>query len=458
MKKQFLESVVTYTFLNYLNAKNKYDKGRMSLQELLKRPEKMLESFFKKFELEFADDYLFEWNLKFNESKAILNENYSFDDFDDKIKKSFMGVRVIMENWFSDAWDWGTDQVSGAVDYVSDKATQVRDWAYDKAQKVKKAYDEGGGGLSGIMNVGRKTYDYGVRKVKQGIDWLKEQAAKLFNFSLNDIIEGFRGVVSGNGGTIVQLILSFTGPIGGGIVLAVNALLLLGDIYQFSIGSKNFSYFNVVFDLLGTALAFGSVRAALAPAKTVLAAEKTAAGFFGKLAQKFPSVFEQIKGIGSGIMKAVKWVSSGLQKFISWITKWLPGVSKLIAPIEKALGSLGRWLDDMVKAISNVGKKVGQKVVTKASTVAANFANQPVGQALKNVLIKGQKLGLRGLESKVGKTAVQGVDNYTAGQVEDYLRDRATNITLASAKTAMCGKSTAHCTAVKAFASLAGRS
>jgi hypothetical protein len=403
MKKRFLESVVTYTFLHYLNAKNKYDKGKISLQELLKRPEKILEAFFKKFEPEFADDYLFEWDLKFNESKNILNENYSFEDFDDKIKKSFTGVKVIMEYWWNDA------------------------------------------------------YDYGVRKVKQGIDWLKEQAAKLFNFSLNDIIEGFRGVVSGTGGTIVQLILSFTGPIGGGIVLAVNALLLLGDIYQFSIGSKNFSYFNVVFDLLGTALAFGSVRAALAPAKTVLAAEKTATGFFGKLAQKFPSIFEQIRGIGSGIMKAVKWVSSGLQTFISWITKWLPGVSRLIAPIEKTLGSLGSWLDDMIKAISDAGKKVVTKVATKASTVAANFANKPVGQALKNVLVKGQKLGLRGLESKVGKTAVQGVDNYTAGQVEDYLRDKATNLTLASAKTAMCGKSTAHCTAVNAFASLAGR-
>lgn len=397
MKKQFLESVVTYTFLNYLNVKNKYDKGKMSLQETLKTPEKMLESFFKNFEPQYVDEYLFEWNLNFNESNIILNENYSFEDLDEKIKKSFIGVKVILEKW---------------------------------------------------INSNNKNLNENVS------DWLKKQAAKLFNFSLNDIIEGFRGVVSGTGGTIAQLILSFTGPIGGGIVLAVNAVLLLGDIYQFSIGSKDFSYFNVIFDLLGTAVAFGSVRASLAPAKTVLAAEKTAAGFFGKLAQKLPNTFELIRKIGSGLMKAVKWVSSGLKTFISWITKWLPGFSKLIKPLKNALSKLGSWLNNMVKSISNVGKKLAQKVVSKVAPFVTKFGNKPVGQALKDVLIKGQKLGLRGLETKVGKIAVQGVDNYIVGQVEDYLRGEGSKLTLSAAQKAMCVKSAPHCTVVNAFAKL----
>ena len=63
---------------------------------------------------------------------------------------------VLTENWFTDKLSSAADAVGGAVssagNWVADKTKAVKDWTVDKAQKVTKAYKEGGGGLIVTVN------------------------------------------------------------------------------------------------------------------------------------------------------------------------------------------------------------------------------------------------------------------------------------------------------------------
>ncbi len=97
----------------------------------------------------------------------------------------------------------------------------------------------------------------------------------LRGMSFEDIMEGFRKILSGIGGTIATTILAVTGPIGAGINVLLYGVLSAFDVYQLNKGSKKFSWFNLILDLFSTVLAGFGVSKAMKPAEEVLKKERT---------------------------------------------------------------------------------------------------------------------------------------------------------------------------------------
>ena len=262
-----------------------------------------------------------------------------------------------------------------------------------------------------------------AKGVDKGIDYLR-------SLSLEDIMEGFRGIVSGVAGTVAQIIISFTGPIGAGIILAINGVLLAWDIYQLSSGSAKFSWFNLIMDLLGTTLAGAGLKAALKPAQLVLQAEKTLPGFFGKMAQKFPTIFEFFKKVGS--------IIGGAAKF------------------EKGLGKLGGLIGDILNSLKGAGGKLATTIGSKITGVSARIASSKAGPTLAAVLNKTKTLGIKFLESKFGVGALKTTDQFAMNRVEEFIKDKGYHLPISGAQIAMCEVGPKECVAMKAIAQAAG--
>ena len=288
-----------------------------------------------------------------------------------------------------------------------------------------------------------------AKGVDKGIDYLR-------SLSLEDIMEGFRGIVSGVAGTVAQIIISFTGPIGAGIILAINGVLLAWDIYQLSSGSAKFSWFNLIMDLLGTTMAGASLKAALKPAQLVLQAEKTLPGFFGKMAQKFPTIFEFFKKVGSIIGGAAKFVVNLFQKGFAFIIKYIPFLKTMLAPIEKGLGKLGGLIGDILNSLKGAGGKLATTIGSKITGVSARIASSKAGPTLAAVLNKTKTLGIKFLESKFGVGALKTTDQFAMNRVEEFIKDKGYHLPISGAQIAMCEVGPKECVAMKAIAQAAG--
>ena len=72
---------------------------------------------------------------------------------------------------------------------------------------------------------------------------------KLRGMSMEDIMEGFRSLLSGIGGTVATTILAVTGPIGAGVNVLLYAILTVWDVMLLKKGSPKFSWFNFILDV-----------------------------------------------------------------------------------------------------------------------------------------------------------------------------------------------------------------
>jgi len=336
----------------------------------------------------------------------------------------------------------------------------LRSWVNDEMSDIDSEYGDIWSKLESLgysgqnKNILYKIISYTpvgmvIRGVDKGIDYLR-------SLTLEEIMEGFRSIVGGTLGTIAQIIIGFTGPIGSGIILAINGVLLAWDVYQLSTGSKKFSWFNLIMDLLGTTLAGFGLRSALKPAQSVLAAETTASGFFQKMAKNFPETYKMFKGVGNTIGRIGQSVVNVFKSGVAWMTKYLPFLKPMLAPIERGLGKLGGIITNILDSIKGAAKKVGGKIASSLTGGSTKILNTKVGIALAGVLKKVETQGLKYLESQLGKKAIEGTDQFALAKVQDYLKDKGYHVPIKAAQVTMCQIGKKECVAMKAIAQAAG--
>ena len=325
------------------------------------------------------EEVLLEYKKNFS-GKLILESTYNATEEVSKyysfIKKSLLYEfelisreeydMVLTENWFTDKLSSAADAVGGAVssagNWVADKTKAVKDWTVDKAQKVAKAYKEGGGGLSGVLNVAGKTTKYVANKVADAWNWLKTKG-------MDFIMEGIRSFLNSGVGAVATQILDYTG-IGAIGVTAVWAIMTIWDFYKVTVGGG--SWFKVIFSVIGllTAGALGKVVGTWL--KPMFGKGSSLDGvlkwikdqsWFGKY------ILPWIKKLVSGLSTVGGWISKAVKWFISKFpgAKWVSGVgNKLIGWLEGLASKFAAWAGAGSKGVTTqAGKQYAQKQAGK---------------------------------------------------------------------------------------------
>lgn len=240
----------------------------------------------------------------------------------------------------------------------------------------------------------------------------------LRGMSLEDIMEGFRSLISGVGGTVATTILAVTGPIGAGINVLLYGILTVWDVMLLKKGSDKFSWFSFILDIFSTVLAGFGVAKAFKPAEQVLKQERTIEGFVKTLSDKFPTLAEWTKKIAGALGNAVSKISGFVAQGIEWVVGKLPFLSKLLAPFKS-----------MANTAVEYGKMIAQKF---AGSVSANvkYAAAYTVATIEDIVKRFGKLALDkvmvALESKLGAKL--------AGKFDKKIFDKIKNYSLSTAK------------------------
>ena len=291
---------------------------------------------------------------------------------------------------------------------------------------------------------------------KTGVGQLVKSADKaidqLRGMSLEDIMEGIRGIVGGVIGTVGQIIIGAIPGFGQGAVALLNGLLFGWDMYQKSVGSAKFSWFNAVSDFLSTVLSFipggKATTGELAAAKPSLAGATDLPTFFVKLSQNFPTLAKMFKSISGKLATWGGSAISGIRKGVSWLVSKLPFLKNLSSTIEKALSGIGGFLKNLASAAAGTTKQVATKVAStfaarvptiyKSTTYLAQFGKNTVKSLGRNLLAK--------LETKVGRKVIEELDKAAVDKIEQFLWSKGENLTVDQARPIVCKWGPVYCT------------
>lgn len=232
----------------------------------------------------------------------------------------------------------------------------------------------------------------------------------LRTMSFEDIMEGLRSLVGGVGGTIATTILAATGPIGGSVNVMLYAVLTAFDIYQLTTGSKKFEIFNLILDILSTALAGVGVAKALSPVKAAVAGEKTVEGFMKTVSSKFPELAKWLSKIGKFLGNVGAKIAGFFNKGIVWLTQKLPFLTKILQPLKSAIKNVGGWAKSLATKFGSTA--LGQGVQTIA---------QSIGTVLQKVGAKSGDWLMKFMKSNVGTAALKEIDAQIIKYIEGYL-------------------------------------
>ena len=259
-----------------------------------------------------------------------------------------------------------------------------------------------------------------VKGADKAIDTLR-------GMSMEDIMEGFRSLLSGIGGTVATTILAVTGPIGAGINALLYAILTVWDVILLKKGSPKFSWFNFILDIFSTVLAGFGVSKAFKPAEEVLKQERTLEGFVKTLSDKFPTLAEWTKKIAGFLGTAVSKISGFVAQGIEWVVGKLPFLSKLLEPL-KNMASTAVEYGKMIAqkfAASNVVQKVAQ-VGGQALSYLKNFGTL----ALDKVMVA--------LESKLGAKLAEKFDQKIFDKIKNYSMSTAKGYSVGQIRPMFC--------------------
>jgi len=271
---------------------------------------------------------------------------------------------------------------------------------------------------------------------------------KLRSMSLEDIMEGFRGIIGGTAGAIASIILSVTGPIGAGLNIIIYGILTAWDIYQASIKSAKFTIFNLILDLMSlvlSAIGMSTAMKPLAGAKASFAGAKGSSGFFKILAQKFPKMYEILSSVTGGIAKAGSAVLGYINKGLSWLIGKLPFLKKFLDLLKSGLGKLKGFLDDIVKSI----KEATKTIVNSVKGAVSNSALTKFPKLLGSTYIKtwgkvqGNKI-IKYLASESVAKILLGLDKLIVKKIKDYLFKYGTS-TVESYRPKICDMGKPYC-------------
>jgi hypothetical protein len=288
----------------------------------------------------------------------------------------------------------------------------------------------------------------GVGQIVKAADKAIDQ---LRGMSFEDIMEGFRGIVGGTGGTIAQILIGAIPGIGQGTVALLNGLLFGWDMFQKSTGSAKFSWFNAISDFLSTVLSFipggKASTGELAAAKPALEGATTLPTFFAKLSQSFPSLAKMFKSIAGKLSTWGGAAISNIRKGVAWLVSKVPFLKSLGGMIEKALSGVSGFLKNLASAAAGTTKQVATKVAsTFAASVPALYKSTTyLTQFGKNAV---QSLG-RGLfakiEGRVGRKIAEELDKAAVDKIEEFLWSKGENLAVEDARPIICKWGTVYC-------------
>lgn len=344
-------------------------------------------------------------------------------------------VNKIIKGWgyYNSSIEWLEDEMSDS-DYTEYRAIWARlEKLGYKAPAVNPMY----------LAAGVAADVTGVKAADRAIDSIR-------SLSTEEIMEGFREIVGGVGGTIAQIILSFTGPIGAGVNVLINGVLLAWDVIQWVNNSDKFSFFNLIFDLFTVALSaigLGQSVKSLNVAKSAVAAEKTAGGFFTKLAAKFPELSKWVSGIIGKVSSVGKTVVSNVSKGISWLVSKFTFLKSVGNTLSGALSKIGTVLDEITKA-------VGKTTAGKTAKTVLNYSVQSLTKMGSSYLAKWGRVqskimlqkAIAAMETKLAGNIFKELDKKALDAIKNYIAGTAGDLTVDATRPAVCSLGQNYCT------------
>jgi hypothetical protein len=262
----------------------------------------------------------------------------------------------------------------------------------------------------------------------------------LRSLSLEQIMEGFRDIVNGIGGTVATLILTAI-PGGQAANMLIYGALTAWDFVQMDKGKG--SFFDAILDTFSLLLSGIGLQTSLKPlqgTKAVLGAEKTAVGFFGKMAQKFPKLSQFFNSIVGKIAGGAKWVIDGIKKGVNWLITKLSFLKNFGNMLLGSLNKITAFLDEIVNAIKGTAGKVVTKTIPKTTTLlqkgTAYFTTYaktnlgPIFQSIENVL---------------GKDIMSKLNEKTVSWIKDKIFELGSNATTENVRPLICQAGKTYC-------------
>ena len=238
-------------------------------------------------------------------SKLMLEYETKFGN------KLLLENSILIENWFSDAWNWTADKVAGASNWI--------------VNKVK---------------------GYGEFAVKTGGDFVNCITGK----GCSPLFEDFREMLFSPEGIAVETFLSISG-IGTVAPIVAWGIMLCWDINLLITNDPSFSWLNLIYDVLGVGL--GTLAKGARIAFEAAGFTKTAGMSITELISKAtsnPKTAVILKQFGEIATKSLNNIMSAAQtagKFLSeklglkWIDNALRSMSEQIGKIVQSLGFKG---------------------------------------------------------------------------------------------------------------------
>jgi hypothetical protein len=284
--------------------------------------------------------------------------------------------QMINENIFKDAWNWGKEQVKGAVKGVKDFA--------------KTSWE----GL-------KKTYNY----IADG-QW--KEAFAIIGKGMLWVARKIRSALYHPVGLLLDAILIATG-VGKGAQFVIWAVVVALDIYELMTGnyeeemSMGWRLLFLGVDIIG--LVFAGVAA------------KSAKGVVGGLIRKFGRTAEGlsnavkgnkvIQGILEKILNASKGASATIQKAMSYLQKNAP---KLYSFFSGIMSGLSKFLTMMVNAVQKL-LNIGGKVISAPGKLVTKIAPQST---------RGTKFVKGAAAAATAGVPILGIGAYSQGKKREY--------------------------------------
>lgn len=332
-------------------------------------------------------ELMMEYEYKFG--GLLLTENYA-----------------LLENWFGDAWNWTKDKVVGAgkaiangVSWVGGKIVDGIKWGWDKLKA------------------------FGAFAIKTG----KDLVACISGGGCSPFFEDFREMLFNPASIAVETFLSITG-VGAAIPAVLWGIMLAWDLYLMVSDYKNFSWLNLILDILGVGL--GTIAKGF---RTLLGGEAAIAKTAGKelpaiiqWGEKIPGVKQVFEKVGGVLKDSLGTISSGLKSAGTFLSEKL-GL-KWVGKIVDSFSSKAAELLDKL-GVKGGKEKLGQQVDAmygKTATGRTFKAAGKVQSANKALLQKGISGGVKhgaiaqgvmtGAESETGQKILSKAGN-TVGAI-----------------------------------------
>lgn len=369
------------------------------------------------------------------EDEAVV----AFNKIKNKFQLNELNRLVKVRGEFPNVYEWLKDEMSD-YDYSQYRAIWDRLKKIDsnvKAPDVNYAMVAAGAYVKYATPIGF------LEKLGEGA---KKAYDKLMNMSIEDVMEGFREIVSGVAGTIGTLILSII-PGGNAVNILIYGALVAWDIVQKSQGSKKFSWFNLILDVFSLALSSIGLAKALKPAevaKPAVAEAKTLPTLFTTLESKFPKIYSLIKGFTDSVGKAAKFVMTKMQAGITWLIEKLPFLSGVGKMLNGAIGKVTGFITSIIEA--SAGKAATQTLKTTAVQLGKKSA-ELLAKGTAYLAMAGPIVGsklITALESKLGSELAKEIDKQIMKKIEAYVGQNATS-TVEKLRPGICKMGTKYC-------------